>query len=149
MTKKVYEDHRKRGKALYLEGKFEKAMAEYQLALRLHRPAVDADDINLVHCSLSACQAALGHYDEAIAEAEIAIAMKPASPKGFYRKAEALIGAKRYDEAKTVYEQCLHTLPVSVSFLTFLTQNQEYGRGDKGDFECQDYSCQSLGLRGQ
>ncbi|NXR32051.1 TTC31 protein, partial [Zosterops hypoxanthus] len=55
----------------------------------------------------SYCLEKLGRYEEALADAEAALALCPGWPKGSFRKGKALRGLKRYAEAARTFEELL------------------------------------------
>ncbi|XP_061842809.1 uncharacterized protein [Nerophis lumbriciformis] len=55
----------------------------------------------------SFCYEKTQQYDKALNDAEIALLMEPMWVKGLFRKAKALCGLKRYDDASKVYKEVL------------------------------------------
>ncbi|NWS05602.1 TTC31 protein, partial [Motacilla alba] len=55
----------------------------------------------------SYCLEKLGRYEEALADAEAALALRPGWPKGSFRKGKALRGLQRYAEAARAFEELL------------------------------------------
>ncbi|XP_056345270.1 tetratricopeptide repeat protein 31 isoform X2 [Oenanthe melanoleuca] len=55
----------------------------------------------------SYCLEKLGRYEEALADAEAALALRPGWPKGSFRKGKALQGLQRYTEAARTFEELL------------------------------------------
>ncbi|KAM7052855.1 tetratricopeptide repeat protein 31 isoform 3-T3 [Acridotheres tristis] len=55
----------------------------------------------------SYCLEKLGRYEEALADAEAALALRPGWPKGSFRKGKALLGLQRYAEAAHTFEELL------------------------------------------
>ncbi|XP_014731641.1 PREDICTED: tetratricopeptide repeat protein 31 [Sturnus vulgaris] len=55
----------------------------------------------------SYCLEKLGRYEEALADAEAALALRPGWPKGSFRKGKALLGLQRYTEAARTFEELL------------------------------------------
>ncbi|XP_041909231.1 tetratricopeptide repeat protein 31 isoform X6 [Corvus kubaryi] len=55
----------------------------------------------------SYCLEKLGRYEEALADAEAALALRPGWPKGSFRKGKALRGLQRYAEAARTFEELL------------------------------------------
>ncbi|NXY65283.1 TTC31 protein, partial [Callaeas wilsoni] len=55
----------------------------------------------------SYCLEKLGRYEEALADAEAALALQPGWPKGSFRKGKALRGLQRYAEAARTFEELL------------------------------------------
>ncbi|NWY65795.1 TTC31 protein, partial [Erithacus rubecula] len=55
----------------------------------------------------SYCLEKLGRYEEALADAEAALALRPGWPKGSFRKGKALQGLQRYAEAASTFEELL------------------------------------------
>ena len=50
-------------------------------------------------------QASLGHYEEALEDAQKVVELKPDWPKGYSRVGAAALGAQKYDEAIAAYEK--------------------------------------------
>ncbi|NXY04463.1 TTC31 protein, partial [Pteruthius melanotis] len=55
----------------------------------------------------SYCLEKLGRYEEALADAEAALVLRPGWPKGSFRKGKALRGLQRYAEAARTFEELL------------------------------------------
>nr|XP_033810817.1 tetratricopeptide repeat protein 31 isoform X2 [Geotrypetes seraphini]XP_033810828.1 tetratricopeptide repeat protein 31 isoform X2 [Geotrypetes seraphini] len=55
----------------------------------------------------SYCYERMLQYKEALNDAEVALSLMPYWPKGYFRKGKALMGLKRYDEAKCTFEAVL------------------------------------------
>ncbi|NXA02719.1 TTC31 protein, partial [Nesospiza acunhae] len=55
----------------------------------------------------SYCLEKLGRFEEALADAEAALALRPGWPKGSFRKGKALRGLQRYAEAARTFEELL------------------------------------------
>ncbi|XP_062349913.1 tetratricopeptide repeat protein 31 [Cinclus cinclus] len=55
----------------------------------------------------SYCLEKLGRYEEALVDAEAALALRPGWPKGSFRKGKALRGLQRYAEAARTFEELL------------------------------------------
>ncbi|NXP96252.1 TTC31 protein, partial [Passerina amoena] len=55
----------------------------------------------------SYCLEKLGRFEEALADAEAALALQPGWPKGSFRKGKALRGLQRYAEAARTFEELL------------------------------------------
>ncbi|XP_077638691.1 tetratricopeptide repeat protein 31 [Lonchura striata] len=55
----------------------------------------------------SYCLEKLGRYEEALADAEAALVLRPGWPKGSFRKGKALRGLQRYAEAAHAFEELL------------------------------------------
>ncbi|KAI9597026.1 hypothetical protein BDF19DRAFT_435582 [Syncephalis fuscata] len=72
-----------------------------------------ADFTALLYANRSASRCMLNDYEEAKADAEIAIRIRPDWGKGFYRKGEALLGLRQYEEALSCYEECLQRDPTN------------------------------------
>ncbi|XP_052006361.1 tetratricopeptide repeat protein 31-like isoform X2 [Xyrauchen texanus] len=55
----------------------------------------------------SSCYENMLQYEKALTDAEIALSMNPKWIKGLYRKGKALVGLKRYFEARLIYNEVL------------------------------------------
>ncbi|XP_029451469.1 tetratricopeptide repeat protein 31 isoform X2 [Rhinatrema bivittatum] len=55
----------------------------------------------------SYCYERMLQYKEALNDAEVALSLMPHWPKGYFRKGKALMGLKRYTEAKSTFEAVL------------------------------------------
>nr|XP_057933519.1 uncharacterized protein si:dkey-33c12.4 isoform X2 [Doryrhamphus excisus] len=56
----------------------------------------------------SFCYEKMHQYDKALSDAEVALLMEPKWIKGLFRKAKALCGLKRYNQASLVYAEVLN-----------------------------------------
>eukprot|EP00877_Chromochloris_zofingiensis_P014877 jgi/Chrzof1/9643/Cz04g10220.t1 len=84
----------------------------YDTAVQHFSKCVELDPTDAVHYSnRSAAYANLAKYDEALADAQKVIAMKPNWVKGHARLAAALCGLKHYGDAKEAYERALKYEP--------------------------------------
>ncbi|CAM2113772.1 unnamed protein product [Caretta caretta] len=55
----------------------------------------------------SYCYERMQQYDKALRDAHVALSLLPGWPKGFFRKGKALMGLKRYAEAKSTFLELL------------------------------------------
>ncbi|KAG6920765.1 tetratricopeptide repeat domain 31, partial [Chelydra serpentina] len=55
----------------------------------------------------SYCYERMQQYDKALSDAHVALSLLPGWPKGFFRKGKALMGLKRYGEAKSTFLELL------------------------------------------
>uniref|UniRef100_A0A8C0H6U7 RRM domain-containing protein n=1 Tax=Chelonoidis abingdonii TaxID=106734 RepID=A0A8C0H6U7_CHEAB len=55
----------------------------------------------------SYCYERMQQYDKALSDAHVALSLLPGWPKGFFRKGKALLGLKRYAEAKSTFLELL------------------------------------------
>lgn len=55
----------------------------------------------------SYCYERMQQYDKALSDAHVALSLLPGWPKGFFRKGKALMGLKRYAEAKSTFLELL------------------------------------------
>ncbi|XP_054652821.1 stress-induced-phosphoprotein 1 isoform X2 [Dunckerocampus dactyliophorus] len=72
----------------------------------------------------SFCYEKMQQYDKALSDAEVALLMEPKWVKGLFRKAKALRGLKRYNEASRVYKEVLKLKGSSHEALQELNQTQ-------------------------
>lgn len=83
------------------QGDFVKAIEKFTEALRY-----DTSDKRLFS-NRSYCYDKISCFQEALMDAEKAIALEPTWPKGYFRKGRALYGLKMYKEAEESYEKVL------------------------------------------
>ncbi|XP_075774134.1 tetratricopeptide repeat protein 31 isoform X2 [Pelodiscus sinensis] len=55
----------------------------------------------------SYCYERMQQYDKALSDAQVALSLLPGWPKGFFRKGKALLGLKRYAEARSTFLELL------------------------------------------
>lgn len=104
--------------------------------------ALVRDEMAIVICNRSAAFAAAEDYVSALVDADVVIQLKRPWSKGHFRKAKALVGLQRYDEARDAVMLGLqfepdsavrrHVLvPISHGLLTVtLTGNARFQEGD-------------------
>ncbi|ORX47586.1 hypothetical protein BCR36DRAFT_584681 [Piromyces finnis] len=100
-------------------------------------PKVKSNDVMILYSTLLANRSAsyirLKDYNKANIDAEYIIGIRPNWIKGYYRKAEALKGLKRYLESLDYYHQALKFNPSSekilnaISTVEILLRNEELG----------------------
>lgn len=99
------EDLKTRGNAAFGSGKYEESVRCFSEALSL-------DPTNhLLYSNRSASYASLRQYEEALADADKAVALKADWAKGHGRRGAALLGLGRLEEAKTAYEEGVRLEP--------------------------------------
>lgn len=85
---------------------------DYARAIQHFTTCIELDPSCEVYFSnRSAAHANLGHYDEALEDAQSTLRLKPNWVKGHARLAAALFGLKRYSEAKDAYDHALKLEP--------------------------------------
>lgn len=99
------EQEKQLGNVLFKEGKFEDALRHYSNAIQ------HAKDNHVLRSNRSACFSQLGRHLDALSDAEEAIRLAPAWPKGYSRKAAAHFFLKNYDEAHAAYSKALELAP--------------------------------------
>jgi stress-induced-phosphoprotein 1 len=93
-----------------------------------------------LYSNRSAAYTAIKNYEEAIKDAEQAISLNPTWSKGHSRKAAALQGAGRLEEAKKVYQDALAIEPNSAAMKNSLAEveralkQQQTSGGDTNNF---------------
>lgn len=75
------------------------------------RPCISPGSSEIFYSNRSAALAALERFQAALDDAAQAVRLKPRWVKGHTRKAAALMGLKRYSEAKEAYEAALKLEP--------------------------------------
>ena len=80
------------------------------------QPSTSLQDMqpHLLYSNRSAAQLHLRRFTEAFQDAEKATMLRPDWYKGFYRKAEALLALRRYEDALPVFHQCLERVRAGV-----------------------------------
>ncbi|RKP24643.1 beta-lactamase-like protein, partial [Syncephalis pseudoplumigaleata] len=105
-----------RANELFHRKRYRASLSDYSKAIRLaltRQGGETADFVALLYANRSASHCMLGSYEEARADAEIAIRIRSDWGKGFYRKGEALHGLRQYKEALCCYEECLQRDPTN------------------------------------
>jgi len=96
------EDHAKEGKTkadtCFKRSEWRDASVFYTRAIR-YTPADEK-----LYSNRSACYVKLKKYDKALVDAQKAIELKPAWPKGYYRQGLALRGLQRFDDAAVAFK---------------------------------------------
>ncbi|TYZ56977.1 hypothetical protein PybrP1_004576 [[Pythium] brassicae (nom. inval.)] len=92
------EQLRREGNAAFQDKAFERALALYTEALAAH-----GADRHLLFSNRSATLLALKDFERALADAEKAVELAPAWPKGHVRKASACEALRRWSEASGAY----------------------------------------------
>ena len=95
------------GNALQARGQVEKALAQYQEALRLKPDYAEA------HNNLGDALQGLGRLDEAITQYQAALRLKPDFGGAYYNLGNALQGQGRLEEAAAQYREALRHEPGS------------------------------------
>jgi translocation protein SEC72 len=95
------------GNAAFRQNKFAEAIKMYSISAGLSatRPTFESaqysrDELSIALCNRSAAYAADNKWIEALVDANAVIGLKRNWTKGHFRKGKALLGLKRYDEAK-------------------------------------------------
>ncbi|CAD5116609.1 DgyrCDS5482 [Dimorphilus gyrociliatus] len=105
----------------------------FEEAINLFKEAINLYDRDCrLYGHRSFCYERLGLYEEAYADAEKALTLNERWEKGYYRKARALTGLKRYEEAVSCYRKHLELDPNSMEgdaelYDVQLVQLQEMG----------------------
>ena len=93
------------GAAFAASGAYEKAMAQYRMALEID------PEYGEVYNNIGNIDARRGDYAEAEAPYRKAIALQPAYVKAYYNLAVVLLAQEKYDEARAYLEQARHLDP--------------------------------------
>ncbi|KAJ1882303.1 Hsp90 cochaperone, partial [Kickxella alabastrina] len=81
------------------------AAGKHDEAIKLFTQAIELDPQNhVLYSNRSASLASLKKYEDALADAEKTVEIKPDWPKGYSRKGAALFGLQRMGEARETYE---------------------------------------------
>ncbi|KAL0970507.1 hypothetical protein UPYG_G00243000 [Umbra pygmaea] len=104
-----------RSKELAVTGNEFAAIGRYDVAVKYFTAAIKCNPTDFrLFCNRAFCYEKLQQYDKALADAELALSMSPQWLKGLFRKARALAGLKRYDEAVKALHAVLKQDPSSV-----------------------------------
>ncbi|RNA27845.1 Tetratricopeptide repeat 31 [Brachionus plicatilis] len=98
VAKKMAQTLALRGNDLAKQGEFSKAVEKFTEAMKY-----DVNDQRL-YGNRSYCFDKIGQFQEALNDANKAIAIEPLWAKGYFRKGRALYGLKYYKEAEEAYE---------------------------------------------
>ncbi|XP_060690466.1 tetratricopeptide repeat protein 31-like isoform X4 [Hemiscyllium ocellatum] len=89
------------GNSMANEGRYEDAVEYFTQAIKY-----DPKEYRLFG-NRSYCYERLKQYSRALSDAQIAVNLNPSWPKGYFRKARALAGVKRYIEAIEAFQEVL------------------------------------------
>ncbi|GCC19086.1 hypothetical protein chiPu_0020965, partial [Chiloscyllium punctatum] len=89
------------GNSMANEGRYEDAVEYFTEAIKY-----DPKEYRLFG-NRSYCYERLKQYSRALSDAQIAVNLNPSWPKGYFRKARALAGVKRYTEAIEAFQEVL------------------------------------------
>jgi suppressor of G2 allele of SKP1 len=101
-----------RANALFVDEKFEEALAEYTKALSV--PSKEA------YLKRSACHYKLENFTDAVADATSAINLDPQDPRGYMRKGMACFALDEYEAAKAAFEKGYQLEPTNSNFKTWI-----------------------------
>jgi len=94
------------------QGNKEFSAKNYDAAVKLYSKAIQLDPSNHVYYSnRSAAYAGLGQLDKSLEDGDKCIQLNKSWAKGYFRKGNALIEMKRYDEGVAVYKEGLKQEP--------------------------------------
>lgn len=108
-----------------MKDKGNKALAENKFddAVKFYTQAINIDGNNhVLHSNRSAAYAKAGKYEQALADAEKTISIKPDWGKGYSRKGSALAYLGRIDESIETYENGLMLDPTNEQLKTSLEE---------------------------
>ncbi|XP_074848230.1 tetratricopeptide repeat protein 31 isoform X2 [Carettochelys insculpta] len=83
------------------QGRFQEAVLFFTEAVKLNPRE------HRLFGNRSYCYERMQQYGKALSDAHVALSLQPAWPKGFFRKGKALMGLKRYAEAKSTFLELL------------------------------------------
>ena len=92
-------EHKEKGNALYGQKKYQKAVREYNAAIK-HCP-----DNHLLYSNRSACYLETNQFVAALSDGRRCIKLNPEWVKGYYRTGLALFKMGRVEEAASAFEQ--------------------------------------------
>eukprot|EP00658_Telonema_sp_P-2_P011834 TRINITY_DN14532_c0_g1_i1.p1 TRINITY_DN14532_c0_g1~~TRINITY_DN14532_c0_g1_i1.p1 ORF type:complete len:596 (-),score=219.51 TRINITY_DN14532_c0_g1_i1:314-2062(-) len=113
-----------KGNAAFSAGNFEEAVKHYSDAI-----GHDASD-HVFYSNRSACLSSLNRYDEALADANKCIELKPDFAKGYSRKGAALHGQNKLQEAHGAYEEGLKIDPENAALKKGMADVRAAGSAD-------------------
>ena len=91
--------HKKKGNGHYAKKEWAEAIEEYTKAINLY------DKDHSFYSNRSACYAASDKFDEALADGQKCVELKPEWAKGYGRVGYALFKLDKVKEAKEMYEK--------------------------------------------
>ncbi len=97
--------HFKRGNSLHIKGEYEKALQEYEAAIKA------APDSSEAHTNLGVIQERLGHHKLALKSFDKAVAFHSDSTEVHYNRGIVLASLKRYDDAYRAFDKALEIQP--------------------------------------
>jgi len=114
----VKEQYKKEGNQFFAAGDYVKAVAAYNKAIK-------ADPENgVLYSNRAAAFIHLQKEVKAIKDADQAIALKPDWAKGYFRKGNALVALRRWDEAIEVLTKSLEIEPKSKRFQRYFEKRR-------------------------
>ena len=114
-------DAKERGNEALAEGSYRSAVQFYTTAINQHH----APEQHVYYSNRAAAYCKLGDWEEALADAERCVLVRPDWGKGYFRKGMALQGAKRVGEAVNAYREGLAKDPANAG----LKQALEHASG--------------------
>ena len=99
------QEHARKGNEFAQFGKLHNAIEEYTKAIALNQ--ID----HRCYGNRSYCYHSLKKFEEALSDANSAVSLVPNEPKGYFRKAKALCGLKRFSEAENALSKILELDP--------------------------------------
>ena len=99
------QEHARKGNEFAQFGKLHNAIEEYTKAIALNQ--ID----HRCYGNRSYCYHSLKKFEEALSDANSAVSLVPNEPKGYFRKAKALCGLKRFSEAEIALSKILELDP--------------------------------------
>jgi len=120
------------GNTAYKQKNWSQAIQFYNMSVGLaasrnpwEPSALVRDEMAIVICNRSAAYAAAEDYVSALVDADIVVQLKRPWSKGHFRKAKALVGLQRFDEAKDAVLLGLQFEPDSAEMLSFKREIEE------------------------
>jgi len=121
-NKKLAQEHKEKGNQFFSQDKFAESLVWYN-------KAIDADPTDhVLHSNKSAAHAGAKEFDKALASADQCIKLNSKWPKGYYRKAVALMGLNRNEEAIAVLNKGLTQDPANTDLKTKLEEAKKKGK---------------------
>merc|ERR1712232_436168 len=111
---KLSHEAKERGNAAFRESDADNALVHYTRALNLAAvPSAGASPSEraMLFSNRAAAQLKLGDFKAALADAEAAVGLDQKNAKAHYRKAQALIGLNRSDDAASGLRAAVELLP--------------------------------------
>ncbi|GLD98104.1 hypothetical protein PINS_up006801 [Pythium insidiosum] len=118
---RLVEELKRRGNAAFQKKSYEEAEVLYSKAIEVNTTNVQLNQ-HIFYANRSASRCAMGKAELALEDANSCLALDQTYVKGFFRKAQALKGLKRFEEALAIVEYAQGVEPNNKTFATLANE---------------------------